>query len=62
MVSSIQAWWDEYKRFYEPAKVGYLRGDEPRLFQICANCDADQAEIERKVTAIVTEPAAIAAE
>jgi hypothetical protein len=41
-----------------PAKTGYLRGDEPRLFQICADCDCDQAEIERKVA----EPVAVAAE
>jgi hypothetical protein len=45
-----------------PAKVGYLRSDEPRLFQICADCDADQAEIERKVTERVTEPVPVAAE
>ena len=46
-----------------PAKVGYLRGDEPRLFQICGDCGFDHSdgELERKIIALVSGPA-IAAE
>jgi hypothetical protein len=41
-----------------PAKVGYLRGDEPRLFQVCADCDRSEDELERRIIERVSEPVA----
>jgi hypothetical protein len=41
-----------------PAKVGYLRGDEPRPFQVCADCDCPEDELERRIIERVSEPVA----
>jgi hypothetical protein len=42
-----------------PAKVGWLQADnETRLFQICADCDGADAELERRIVERVSEPVA----
>jgi hypothetical protein len=44
-----------------PAKVGWLRADdETRLFQVCADCDCPEDELERRIVEQVSEPAAAA--
>ena len=43
-----------------PAMVGWLRGDEPRLFQVCGDCDCPEDELERRIIERVSEPAAAA--
>ena len=42
-----------------PAKVGWL-GAEPRLFQVCGDCDCPEDELERRIIERVSEPAAAA--
>jgi hypothetical protein len=45
-----------------PARMGWLKTPEA-LFVVCGRCaDCDDAELERKIAALVTVPAAIAAE
>jgi hypothetical protein len=39
-----------------PAKVGWM-GAEPRLFQICADCDGPEDKLERQIVEGVSEPA-----
>ena len=44
-----------------PAKVGWLRADdETRLFQVCADCDGPEDELERKIVEQISEPATAA--
>jgi hypothetical protein len=46
-----------------PAKVGWLQADdETRLFQVCADCDGPEDELERRIVEKVSErePAAAA--
>jgi hypothetical protein len=39
-----------------PAKVGWLRADnETRLFQVCAECDGPEDELERRIVEKVSE-------
>ena len=39
-----------------PAVVGWLRADnETRLFQVCADCDGREAELERRIVEKVSE-------
>jgi hypothetical protein len=39
-----------------PAKVGWLRADnETRLFQVCADCDCPDDELEKRIVERVSE-------